>query len=142
MKKFSSSQVFRLLAEELQCSFSPQALTELAKQTQFVQRTSKFRAQDLSSLCIGMGQDTASHSLARLCGILESETGVLISPEGLNLRLNTKAVEFLRSLFSRLLQKQLLSTMPLPSSFSAYFRRIRILDATRGHHIKKRKLYV
>ncbi|PEV85748.1 IS4 family transposase, partial [Bacillus cereus] len=66
MKKISSSQVFRLLAEELQHSFSPQALTELARQTQFVQRTSKFRAQDLSSLCIGMGQDTASHSLARL----------------------------------------------------------------------------
>ncbi|OUB80556.1 transposase [Bacillus thuringiensis serovar zhaodongensis] len=107
MKKLSSSQVFRLLAKELQRSFSPQVLTELAKQTQFVQRTSKFRAQDLSSLCIGMGQDTASHSLARLCGVLESETGVLISPEGLNLRLNTKAVEFLRSLFSRLLQKQL-----------------------------------
>ncbi|OFD87396.1 IS4 family transposase [Bacillus mycoides] len=130
MKKLSNSQVFRLLAEELQHSFSPQALTELAKQTQFVQRTSKFRAQDLSSLCIGMGQDTASHSLVRLCGVLESETGILISPEGLNLRLNTKAVEFLRSLFSRLLQKQLLSTMPLHSSFSAYFRRIRILDAT------------
>ncbi|OUB12164.1 transposase, partial [Bacillus thuringiensis serovar yunnanensis] len=113
MKKLSSSQVFRLLAEELQHNFSPQALTEIAKQTQFVQRTSKFRAQDLSSLCIGMGQDTASHSLVRLCGVLESETGVLISPEGLNLRLNAKAVEFLRSLFSRLLQKQLLSTMPL-----------------------------
>ncbi|HDX9614677.1 TPA: hypothetical protein ROY01_005888 [Bacillus toyonensis] len=49
MKKLSSSQVFRLLAEELQCSFSPQALTELAKQTQFVQRTNKFRTQNLSS---------------------------------------------------------------------------------------------
>ncbi|MED1384356.1 hypothetical protein [Bacillus mycoides] len=121
MKKLSSPQVFRLLAKELQRIFSPQALTELAKQTLFVQRTSKFRAQDLSLLCIGMGQDTESHSLARLCGVLESETGVLISPEGLNLRLNTKAVEFLRSLFSRLLQKQLLSTMPLPSSFQHAF---------------------
>lgn len=61
------------------------------KQAQFVQRTSKFRAQDLSLLCIGMGQDIASYSLTRLCGVLESETGVLISPEGLNLRLNTKS---------------------------------------------------
>lgn len=103
MTTLSISQVFRLLAEELQRSFSPQVLTELAKQTQFVQRTSKFRAQDLSSLCIRIGQDIASYSLTRLCGGLESETGVLISPEGLNLRLNTKAVEFLRSLFSRLL---------------------------------------
>lgn len=37
MKKLPSSQVFRLLAEELQRIFSPQALTELVKQTQFVQ---------------------------------------------------------------------------------------------------------
>ncbi|EOP18786.1 hypothetical protein BTGOE5_57220 [Bacillus thuringiensis] len=37
MKKLSSSQVLRLLAEDLQRSFSPQALTELAKQAQFVQ---------------------------------------------------------------------------------------------------------
>lgn len=105
-------------------------LTNLAKETQFVQRTSKFRAQDLAALCIGMGQDIASYSLTRLCGVLESETGVLISPEGLNVRLNKKAVEFLRSLFSQLLQKRLLATISLPSSFSEYFRRIRILNAT------------
>ena len=65
-------------------------LTHLAKETQFVQRTSKFKAQDLAALCIGMGQDIASYSLTRLCGVLESETGVLISPEGLNVRLNEK----------------------------------------------------
>ncbi|WP_256942766.1 hypothetical protein [Bacillus cereus] len=41
MKKLSSSQVFRLLAEELQRSFSPQALTELAKQTSSVCSTYK-----------------------------------------------------------------------------------------------------
>ncbi|MHA2895955.1 hypothetical protein [Bacillus cereus] len=77
-----------------------------------------------------MRPDIASYSLTRLCGALESETGVLISPEGLNVRLNEKAVEFLRSLFSQLLQKQLVTTISLPSSFSEYFRRIRILDAT------------
>ncbi|HDX9614725.1 TPA: hypothetical protein ROY01_005945 [Bacillus toyonensis] len=121
MGKFSSSQVFRLLAEELQRSFSPQALTELAKQTQFVQRTSKFRVQDLSSLCIGMGQEVVSHLLTRLCGSLEEEAGILISPEGLNLQLNTKAFEFFHTLFSKLLKKQLLSTTTLISSFSQYF---------------------
>ncbi|MEB9974711.1 hypothetical protein P4K82_24585 [Bacillus cereus] len=67
--------------------------------------------------------------ILRVILVLESETGVLMSPERLNFRINTKAVEFLRSLFSWLLQKQLLSMMPL-SSYSAYFRRTRILDAT------------
>lgn len=130
MKKSSHFKEFRLLAKELQQVFSSNFLTHLAKETQFVQRTSKFRAQNLAALCIGMGQDIASYSLTRLCGVLESETGVLMSPEGLNVRLNEKAVEFLHSLFSQLLQKQLLSTLSLPSSFSEYFRRIRILDAT------------
>ncbi|MGG0446205.1 IS4 family transposase [Bacillus mycoides] len=130
MKKLSNFKEFRLLAKELQRVFSSNFLTYLAKETQFVQRTSKFKAQDLAALCIGMGQDIASYSLTRLCGVLESETGVLISPEGLNVRLNEKAVEFLRSLFSQLLQKQLVTTISLPSSFSEYFRRIRILDAT------------
>ncbi|PEA00885.1 IS4 family transposase [Bacillus cereus] len=130
MKKSSHFKDFRLLAKELQRVFSSNFLTHLAKETQFLQRTSKFRAQDLAALCIGMGQNIASYSLTRLCGVLESKTGVLISPEGLNVRLNEKAVEFLRSLFSQLLQKQLLATISLPSSFSEYFRCIRILDAT------------
>ncbi|KQB17989.1 transposase, partial (plasmid) [Bacillus thuringiensis] len=106
MKKSSHFKDFRLLVKELQRVFSSHFLTHLGKETQFVQRTSKFGAQDLAALCIGMGQDIASYSLTRLCGVLESETGVLISPEGLNVRLNEKAVEFLRSLFSQLLQKQ------------------------------------
>nr|WP_240514876.1 hypothetical protein [Bacillus cereus] len=105
MKESSRFKDFRLLAQELQHVFSSNFLTHLAKETQFVQRTSKFRAQDLATLCIGMGQDIASYSLTRLCGVLESETGVLMSPEGLNVRLNEKAVEFLRSLFSQLLEK-------------------------------------
>lgn len=71
--------MFQLPAKELQRRFSPQVLTTLTKQTQFVQRTSKFRAQDLFSIYIGVGQDTASHSLAKLSVVLESETGVFIS---------------------------------------------------------------
>ncbi|OLR23794.1 hypothetical protein [Bacillus cereus] len=65
MKKLSNFKEFRLLAKELQCVFSANFLTHLAKETQFVQRTSKFRAQDLAALCIGMGQDIASYSLTR-----------------------------------------------------------------------------
>ncbi|WP_179886025.1 hypothetical protein [Bacillus paranthracis] len=52
-----------------------------------------------------------------------------MSLEGLNVRLNEKVAEFLRELFSQLLQKPLLATISLPSSFSEYFRRIHILDA-------------
>ncbi|OUA83538.1 hypothetical protein [Bacillus thuringiensis] len=54
MKKLSNFKEFRLLAKELQRVFSLNFLTDLAKETQFVQRTSKFKAQDLAALCIGM----------------------------------------------------------------------------------------
>ncbi|MGH0883443.1 hypothetical protein [Bacillus paranthracis] len=52
-----------------------------------------------------------------------------MSLEDLNVRSNEKVAEFLRELFSQLLQKPLLATISLPSSFSEYFRRIHILDA-------------
>ncbi len=92
MTKLSISKEFQLLSQELQSIFSPQALKQIAKKTGFVQRTSKYKAQDLSALCIGLGQQVASHSLNRLCGALEEGTGVLMSPEGLNQRFNDKAV--------------------------------------------------
>ncbi|MHA2895956.1 hypothetical protein [Bacillus cereus] len=53
MKKLLNFKEFRLLAKELQRVFSSNFLTHLAKETQFVQRTSKFKAQDLAALCIG-----------------------------------------------------------------------------------------
>ncbi|MGY0214719.1 hypothetical protein [Bacillus cereus] len=59
----------------------------------------------LADLCIGMGKDIAGYFLTRLCGDLKSKIGILISPEGLNVRLNVKAVGFLRSFFPHLLQK-------------------------------------
>lgn len=126
----SISNEFQLLSQELQQVFSSQTLKQIARQTGFVQRTSKYRAQDLSALCIGLGQDIASHSLNRLCGALEENTGILMSPEGLNQRFNANAVTFLRTIFSKLIQAQFLSTTTIPHSFSEYFRRIRILDAT------------
>ncbi|HDR4949148.1 TPA: hypothetical protein QCR51_005845, partial [Bacillus cereus] len=47
MKKSPHFKDFRLLAKKLQHVFSSHFLTHLAKETQFVQRTSKFRAPDL-----------------------------------------------------------------------------------------------
>lgn len=81
MKKSFLFKNFRLLAKEIQCVFSSNFLTHIAKETQFVQCTSNFRAQELVALCIGMGQDIARHSLTRLCGE-ELETGVLMYESG------------------------------------------------------------
>lgn len=82
------SDELTLFSQELQRSLSPQALQDLAKKVGFVQRTSKYQAKDLIALCVWLSQKVASTSLTQLCSCLESSTGVLISPEGLNQRFN------------------------------------------------------
>ncbi|MED2440615.1 IS4 family transposase, partial [Bacillus thuringiensis] len=94
------------------------------------QRTSKYQAKDLVALCIWMSQNIATTSLAQLSSCLESSTEVLISPEGLNQRFNTSAVQFLQHILTNLLNKKLTSSMPLSSPYTSVFKRIRILDST------------
>ena len=63
-------------------------LQEIAKQVGFVQRSSKFQANELIALCVWLSQEVASTSLTQLCSRLEASTGVLMSQEGLNQRFN------------------------------------------------------
>lgn len=58
---------FHLFAEELQRYLSPNILQQLAQETGFVKRKSKYGARDLSALCIWISQHVASDSLTRLC---------------------------------------------------------------------------
>ncbi|MED2800077.1 IS4 family transposase, partial [Bacillus thuringiensis] len=85
---------------------------------------------DLVALCIWMSQNIATTSLAQLSSCLESSTEVLISPEGLNQRFNTSAVQFLQHILTNLLNKKLTSSMPLSSPYTSVFKRIRTLDST------------
>jgi hypothetical protein len=96
-----------LFSQELNRCLSPTALQMLAKEVGFVQRNSKYRAQDIVALCVWLSQEVASTSLAQLCSRLESSTGVLISPEGLNQRFNSEAVEFLQRVLARLLTQKM-----------------------------------
>lgn len=45
-------------------------------------------AQDLVALCVWLSQNIARTSLIQLCSRLEVNTGVSMSPEGLNQRFN------------------------------------------------------
>lgn len=64
-----------LFSQELQRCLSPHVLRELAKEAGFVQRTSKYRAQDLAALCIWLSQSVAQTPLTQLCSCLETSTG-------------------------------------------------------------------
>jgi len=82
------------------------------------------------ALCVWLSQRVATTSLNQLCSTLESTTGLLISPEGLNQRFNPAAVRFLQQLVSFLLQQKLHGTGTISSEYANYFSRIRILDST------------
>ncbi|MGG0454632.1 IS4 family transposase [Bacillus mycoides] len=119
-----------LFSQELKQHMSPHALEQLARDTGFVQRRSKYRAQDLVALCVWLSQNVARSSLTQLCSRLEANTGISMSPEGLNQRFNSQAVQLLQQLLAHLLQQQFCSSSKIPTLYTNYFRRIRILDST------------
>ncbi|WP_431028138.1 IS4 family transposase [Lysinibacillus sp. LZ02] len=124
------SNELHLFAQELQRCLSPIILQKMAKQVGFVQRASKYQANELMALCVWLSQEIASTSLPQLCSRLEASTGVLMSPEGLNQRFNSAAVAFLQEAFTFLLTQKLCATQSLSSRILSAFERIRILDAT------------
>jgi hypothetical protein len=119
-----------LFSQELRRYLSPVALQKLAREVGFVQRNSKYRAQDIVALCVWLSQEVASTSLTQLCSCLESSTGVLMSPEGLNQRFNPEAVEFLQRVLACLLTQKMNVSSLLPHQYASCFQRIRVLDST------------
>lgn len=126
----SISDEIELFTEELQRHMSPHALDQLARKIGFVQRRSKYHAQDLVALCVWLSKNIAHTSLTQLCSQLEANTCISMSPGGLNQRFNPQAVQFLQQLLAHLLHQQLCSSSKIPTFYTNYFRRIRILDST------------
>ncbi len=117
-------------AEELQRYVTPVFLEELAREIEFIKRKRKFSGSDLTTIYIWISQQVASDPLVRLCSRLHAATGTLLSPEGLNKRLNAKAALFLQHIFSLLLQQKVSEQTQFSNRLFSYFGRIRILDAT------------
>ncbi|MGQ8826799.1 IS4 family transposase [Bacillus sp. NA_146.1] len=124
------SDELELFSKELQRYMSPHALEKLARELGFVQRKSKYRGQDLVALCVWLSQNLANTSLTQLCSRLEANTCISMSPEGLNQRFNSQAVQFLQQILASLLHQQFCSSSHILTSYTNYFRRIRVLDST------------
>lgn len=74
----SVSDDLQLFAQEIQSLLSPNTLQNLARDVGFVQRISKYQAQDLAALCVWLNQSVAKTSLIQLCSCLEASTEVII----------------------------------------------------------------
>ena len=104
-------------AEELQRYITPVFLEELARELEFVKRKRKF--SDSATICIWISPSIASDSLVRLCSRLHATTGTLLSPEGLDKRLNPKSVLFFTAyFFFLLLQQKICEQTQIPTKFS------------------------
>ncbi len=57
----SISDELQLYSKELQRYMSSHALNELAREIGFVQRKSKYRAQDLVALCVWLSENIAPY---------------------------------------------------------------------------------
>lgn len=107
------SNELNLFVQGLRACLSPAVLQDIAKRVGFVQRASKYQANELIALCDWLSQEIASTSLTQLCNRLEASTGVLMSAEGLNQRFNQAAVSYLREVFRALLAQKLCSNQSL-----------------------------
>ena len=128
--EYESKQELSLFAEELYRYMSPATLNQLAIKAGGMKRKRKCHGHHFLSLCVWLNQQVATTSLTQLCSQLETSTGVLLSPEGLNRRFNSASVAFFRTVFTTLLQAKIGGVSKISHSLSSYFERIRILDST------------
>ncbi|EJS62389.1 hypothetical protein [Bacillus cereus] len=74
----SVSDELQLFAQGIQSFLSPNFLRGFARNVGFVQRTSKYPAKDLVSLCVWVSQNVAMASLTQIPSCLKVSTEVLI----------------------------------------------------------------
>lgn len=86
--------------------FTSEYIDKVSRKTKFVQRKSTITAYDFLDFNIFSGHDICDNSLSTLCSRLESQFGVLVSPQALNDRYNKYSVEFMREVFNRIHDKQ------------------------------------
>ncbi len=70
----SVSDELQLFAQEIQSFLSQNILQNLARDVGFVQRKSKYQAQDLVALCVWVSRNVATTSLTQLSSCLEAST--------------------------------------------------------------------
>ncbi len=110
--------------------FTSEYLDKISRKTKFVQRKSTITANDFLALNIFSSHDMCDKSLSTLCSRLESQFGILVSPQALNDRYNKYSVEFMREIFNDMLAKQNQILQKQKSHLQLAFNRIILNDST------------
>ena len=129
-KKLTLDEDIKFFSDELKRCFSKDKIEEIAKKTGFVKRKGKVKACEFVCLCYFMDVEVANNTLVTLCTKLSEKTGILVSNQALDQRLNERCVKFLKKIFEKLLRQTITNNTHIPSMWDKYFKRIRILDST------------
>jgi len=121
--------VGKKLSKELTAFFAKDEVESIAKETDFVQRTSaKLNGSTFVDSLLFTGFNHKDLSLEALSTQLDHEYHVEISKQGVDQRFNENSVAFMKSLLEQLLPK-VLSEVPV-ISFLEDYRSVRIKDST------------
>ncbi|MFQ5485068.1 MAG: IS4 family transposase [Desulfobacterales bacterium] len=122
-------QLVENLEVEVRPFFSEEELDQLAKECRFVQResTCKLTGSTFFDLVIFNKEKLKEQSLNGLCIKLKEDHGIEIKKQSLHERFNQNAVLFLGKALEKLLQKQLVSDLPLTIFKS--FKRVLLKDS-------------
>lgn len=105
-------------------------IEKMATKYLFIRRNGKVSAKSFLNLCTFLGEDLCSTSLANLCGKLEANEKISISPQALSKRFNKEAVNFLKKVFHEMLNFQNEVLRSNGAILENSFNRITVVDAT------------
>lgn len=129
----------RRLIDNLMYVLNSAMLKEIAIKTKFLKKDSKFSPEKFISLCVFSDNHICENSLEELSTWLRVNENLLITKQGINTRFNNESVEFLKSLFSRLMMAQSKLLSRNERRLKSTFNSIDICDATSYKIHKKLK---
>lgn len=95
-----------------------------------MQREGKLKSWQFLYLCAFSQLDVSKDTLVTMSANLSSKTKATVSSQAIDQRLNDKAIEFLKEIFTRLLSSVTLTNSNIPTIWDLHFNRIRIVDST------------
>ena len=108
--------------------FSIEFLDKISRKTGFIKRKSKITAEAFLAFNTFSSEDMCEKSLSTLCGRLNAQYNIQISPQALNERFNKNSAKFMQEVFKNLMIKQ--NNILCEQSKRLYFNRILVNDST------------
>ena len=120
----------RMLIDNIKYVLNTEMLKKMAIKTKFLQNDSKFTPEKFISLCVFSNKHLTESSLDELSTWLRINENLSITKQGTNNRFNNESVDFLKSLFRKLMMSQSKLLSDSESRLKSIFNSIDICDST------------